>query len=368
METSIETRDLTRRFGDFVAVDRLTLRVERGEVFGFLGANGAGKTTAIRMLCGLLQPSSGSGKVAGCDIQTETDRIRSRIGYMPQKFALYPDFSVEMNLQLYGGLYGLQGDVLRTRMETVGKLLSLEPLLSRRTDSIPWGWQQRLNLACAILHQPEIVFLDEPTAGLDPDRSESFVKLIQSLQQKLGFTVIMITHDLGVVAEMADRVVVMNAGLIEQVGSPNELYHSPATKFVAGFIGSPAMNFIPCHLEQAAGALRVRLSDTLSFPVPADRTARYNACVGKPNLVLGLRPEHIIETRPHIEPNQHDFEQKIDVVEPMGMETLVYFNIAGAEVCGRVSPNAPSAAGKSMKLRADLSNMHLIDDSTGKVL
>jgi multiple sugar transport system ATP-binding protein len=137
---------------------------------------------------------------------------------------------------------------------------------------------------------------------------------------------------------------------------------------VAGFIGSPAMNFIPCQLEQAAGALRMRLNDKLSMPVPASRTARYGSFVGKPNLVLGLRPEHIIETRPHIEPNQHDFDMTIEVVEPMGMETLVYFTIQGVEVCGRVNPTAGAVAGQPMKLRADLSNMHLIDDTTGKVL
>jgi multiple sugar transport system ATP-binding protein len=128
------------------------------------------------------------------------------------------------------------------------------------------------------------------------------------------------------------------------------------------------MNFIPCHLEQAAGALRVRLSDTLAFPVPAERTSRYASHAGKANLVLGLRPEHIIETRPHVEPNQHDFDIPIEVVEPMGMETLVYFTIAGVEICGRVNPNAGATAGKVMKLRADLSNMHLIDDGTGRVL
>src|SRR4029077_16551281 len=135
-----------------------------------------------------------------------------------------------------------------------------------------------------------------------------------------------------------------------------------------GFFGPPAMNFTPGPLDQAAGALRVRLTDKLSFPVPADRTARYTSHVGKANLVLGLRPEHIAETRPHIEPNQHDFDMLIDVDEPMGMETLVYFTIGGADICGRVNPNAGAAAGKSMKLRADLSNMHLIDDGTGKVL
>src|SRR5882672_5543141 len=138
---------------------------------------------------------------------------------------------------------------------------------------------------------------------------------------------------------LADRVVVMNAGLIEQVGSPNDLYHMPTTKFVAGFIGSPAMNFLVCHLEEPGGALR-----------------------------LGLRPEHIMETRPHTEPNQHDFDMKIDVVEPMGMETLVYFTVEGTEICGRVNPNAGAAEGRTMKLRADLNNMHLIDNGTGKVL
>jgi multiple sugar transport system ATP-binding protein len=181
-------------------------------------------------------------------------------------------------------------------------------------------------------------------------------------------TTVYVTHDQVEAMTLADRVVVMNAGLIEQVGTPNDLYHSPATKFVAGFIGSPAMNFIPCQLEQAAGALRLRLSDKLSFPVPEGRTARYTPFVGKPNLVLGLRPEHIAETRPHSEPNQHDFEQVIDVVEPMGMETLVYFTMQGVEVCGRVNPNAGAVALQPMKLRADLSNMHLIDDTTGKVL
>ena len=218
METSIETKDLTRKFGSFTAVDRLTLRVERGEVFGFLGANGAGKTTAIRMLCGLLQPSSGSGKVAGCDIQTETDKIRSRIGYMSQKFALYPDFTVEMNLRLYGGLYGLQGEALKKRIVTLGNLLDLNPMLSRRTDSIPWGWQQRLNLACAILHQPEILFLDEPTASVDPVSRRHFWDLIAELAAS-GTTVFVTSHYMDEV-EYCGRVAILVKGGIAALDSP----------------------------------------------------------------------------------------------------------------------------------------------------
>ncbi len=218
MQASIETRDLTRRFGSFIAVDRLTLRVERGEVFGFLGANGAGKTTAIRMLCGLLQPSSGTGKVAGCDIQTETDGIRSRIGYMPQKFALYPDFSVEMNMRLYGGLYGLKGQALRDRMDVISRLLNLEPLLSQRTDSIPWGWQQRLNLACAILHKPEILFLDEPTASVDPVSRRHFWDIIAELAAS-GTTIFVTSHYMDEV-EYCGRVAILVQGRIAALDTP----------------------------------------------------------------------------------------------------------------------------------------------------
>ncbi|NQW49673.1 MAG: sugar ABC transporter ATP-binding protein, partial [Rhodospirillales bacterium] len=215
---------------------------------------------------------------------------------------------------------------------------------------------------------PKVFLFDEPLSNLDAKLRVQMRTEIKKVHQKVRTTTVYVTHDQVEAMTLADRVVVMNGGLIEQVGSPNDLYHSPATKFVAGFIGSPAMNFIACQLEQGAGALRVRLNDNLSFPVPAERTARYTAHVGKPNLMLGLRPEHITETRPHTEPNQHDFDMIIDVVEPMGMETLVYFTLNGREICGRVNPNAGAEAARSMKLRADLSNMHLIDDSTGKVL
>lgn len=218
MEASIETRDLTRKFGSFTAVDHLTLRVERGEVFGFLGANGAGKTTAIRMLCGLLQPSSGTGKVAGCDLQTETEEIRKRIGYMPQKFSLYPDFTVGMNLRLYGGLYGLPGRVLRDRTAETCDLLDLTSLLSRRTDSIPSGWQQRVTLACAILHKPEVLFLDEPTASVDPVSRRNFWDLIAELASG-GTTVFVTSHYMDEV-EYCGRVAILVRGRLAALDTP----------------------------------------------------------------------------------------------------------------------------------------------------
>jgi multiple sugar transport system ATP-binding protein len=160
----------------------------------------------------------------------------------------------------------------------------------------------------------------------------------------------------------------MNGGRIEQVGAPNHLYHSPATRFVAGFIGSPAMNFLPCTLEGSANALQVRVNGDIAFPVPQERVERYRAHQAKTNLVFGLRPEHLTEARSHVEPNQHAFDVVLEVTEPMGMETLVHFRVNGSDVCGRVNPAAKAQAGQSMKLMADLNHMHLIDGESGKVL
>jgi multiple sugar transport system ATP-binding protein len=177
-----------------------------------------------------------------------------------------------------------------------------------------------------------------------------------------------VTHDQVEAMTLADRVVVMNAGRIEQVGAPNDLYHLPATKFVAGFIGSPAMNFIPCGLEQAAGGLRLGLGGSLAFPVPSDREARYRSHLGSKRLLFGIRPEDIFEQRPHVEPGQHAFEAVPEVVEPLGMETLVFFSIGGVEICARVNPDCGAQPGAPLKLVADLRHVHLIDDESGRVL
>ena len=179
MPFSIETKDLTKKFGGFTAVDRISIAVDKGEIFGFLGANGAGKTTAIHMLCGLLNPTSGSGHVAGFDIMRQTASIRTRIGYMSQKFSLYADLKVLGNLRFYGSLYGLSGKNLDERIDAMAGFLGLAGILGRITADIPWGWQQRLSLACANLHKPEILFLDEPTGSVDPISRRNFWDLIQ---------------------------------------------------------------------------------------------------------------------------------------------------------------------------------------------
>ncbi|MBD3393049.1 MAG: ATP-binding cassette domain-containing protein [Chitinivibrionales bacterium] len=221
MTYTIETTDLTKNFGRFTAVDRVSMQVAAGEIYGFLGPNGAGKTTAIRMLCGLLAPSSGQGRVAGFDIMKKTSKIRTRIGYMSQKFSLYTDLSVRDNMMLYGALYGLNNKQRDRRIEEMTAFLHMEQLLSRNTGSLPWGWQQRISLACANLHEPEILFLDEPTGSVDPVSRQHFWDLIRVLS--LGGTTIFVTTHHMDEAEYCGRVSLMVDGAIAAVDSPAEL-------------------------------------------------------------------------------------------------------------------------------------------------
>ena len=217
-ELAIVATDLTRRFGSFTAVDHITFDVKAGEVFGFLGANGAGKTTAMKMLIGLLEPTSGEAKVAGLDLRTETEEIRRRIGYMSQKFSLYEDLTVLENIALYGGIYGLTDRQIRERASVMLETLGLTDELVGR---LPLGWKQKLAFSVALLHQPAIVFLDEPTGGVDPITRRQFWELIYAAAAR-GTTVFVTTHYMDE-AEYCDRISIMVDGRIATLGSPLEL-------------------------------------------------------------------------------------------------------------------------------------------------
>jgi ABC-2 type transport system ATP-binding protein len=218
---AIEARDLTRRFGGFTAVDRITFNVRAGEVFGFLGANGAGKTTAIRMLTGLLAPTSGHATIAGHDVYREAERIKRDIGYMSQRFSLYDDLTVRENIRLYGGIYDLSGQEIRDRTARMLGRLGLEHAADELVRAIPLGWRQKLAFSVALLHQPRVVFLDEPTSGVDPITRRQFWELIYDAAAH-GTTVLVTTHYLDE-AEYCDRISIMVAGRIGALGTPREL-------------------------------------------------------------------------------------------------------------------------------------------------
>ena len=220
-ETVIKATKLTKRFGEFVAVDEISFEVHKGEIFGFLGANGAGKTTAMRMLCGLSFPTSGEATVAGFDVFNQPEEIKKNIGYMSQKFSLYEDLTVLENIQFYGGIYGLTNKEIKEKSSELIEKLGLQKHAKKLVGSLPLGWKQKLSFLVAIVHQPKIVFLDEPTGGVDPSMRREFWDLIYDAADK-GITIFVTTHYLDE-AEYCNRVTIMVDGKIEALDSPTGL-------------------------------------------------------------------------------------------------------------------------------------------------
>lgn len=218
---AITVRDLTRRFGDFVAVDHVSFDVRAGEVFGFLGSNGAGKSTTIRMLCGLLKPTSGTATVSGIDVGSDPEGVKRRIGYMSQRFSLYEQLTVDQNIGFFGGIYGLSGAAFERRRDFVLEMAGLRGRERTRASDLAGGWRQRLALGCAILHEPPILFLDEPTGGVDPVSRRQFWTLIDQLALA-GTTVLVTTHYLDE-AEHCHRIAIIHAGRLAALGSTTEL-------------------------------------------------------------------------------------------------------------------------------------------------
>ena len=217
----IQTNKLTKRFGDFIAVDEITFQVNKGEIFGFLGANGAGKTTAMRMLTGLSKPSSGSATVAGFDVYKQTENIKRNIGYMSQKFSLYEDLTVLENIRFYGGIYGLSDAQIKIKTNELIAQLGLQSEAKKLVGSLPLGWKQKLSFLVALLHEPKIVFLDEPTGGVDPVARRQFWNLIYAAADK-GITLFVTTHYMDE-AEYCNRVSIMVDGKIQALDSPENL-------------------------------------------------------------------------------------------------------------------------------------------------
>jgi len=221
-DVAVETRHLTRRFGPVVAVRDLNLSIAKGEVFGLLGPNGSGKTTTIRMLCGLIAPTEGTAIVAGVDVREAPDRIKELIGYMSQRFGLYEDLTVAENMDFYGGIYGLEGPSRRGRIAEVVAFLGLDRRLDQLGGTLSGGWKQRLGLACALMHQPSVLFLDEPTAGVDPAARRGFWQTIHRLATEQGTTVIVTTHYMDE-AGRCGRVALLSQGHLIALGTPEEV-------------------------------------------------------------------------------------------------------------------------------------------------
>ncbi|HMA44250.1 MAG TPA: ABC transporter ATP-binding protein [Gemmatimonadales bacterium] len=293
MTLAVEVSDLSRRFGDFVAVDRVTFDVREGEIFGFLGPNGAGKTTTIKMLTGLLAPSSGAGRVAGFDLLTDAEAVKQRIGYMSQLFSLYGDLTVEENIAFFAGLYGVTGSRLAERRDWVLEMSGLQDARRRLTGQLALGFKQRLALGCAVLHQPPILFLDEPTSGVDPISRRNFWSLINQLADA-ATTVFVSTHYMEE-AEYAHRLALMNRGRLIALDRPAALRTLLAETVLEiatdnGPVAAQVVQRVPGVTEAAmfGRAVHVLVQDmaTATREIPAVLAGQGLACHG----VTQVRP------------------------------------------------------------------------------
>jgi len=362
----VALRKIVKTFDRTPAVQGIDLDIADREFIVLVGPSGCGKSTTLRMIAGLEEATSGEIFIGDQLVNDVPPKDRD-IAMVFQNYALYPHMTVFENMSFGLRLRKFPKPEIKERVESAARILDITDLLARQPKQLSGGQRQRVAMGRALVRNPKVFLFDEPLSNLDAKLRVQMRTEIKKVHQKVTTTTVYVTHDQVEAMTLADRVVVMNGGRIDQIGTPHEVYHAPRTRFVAGFIGSPAMNFMPCRLVGSNGNMVVRLSDKLSFPVPAERTGRYANHVGQ-DLIFGLRPEDIIEKRGELPPGRAPFEVQLDVVEPMGMETMVYFVVEGVEICGRVNPAAAGNAGETMPLVADLNHMHLIDPRTDLVL
>jgi multiple sugar transport system ATP-binding protein len=325
--------------GGVQAVKGIDLEINDHEFVVLVGPSGCGKSTTLRMIAGLEEITSGDIAIGGTVVNDIPPRDRD-IAMVFQNYALYPHMSVYDNMAFGLMLRKFPKAEIDRRVTEAARILDITPLLERKPKALSGGQRQRVAMGRAIVRDPKVFLFDEPLSNLDAKLRVQMRTEIKKVHQTVNTTTVYVTHDQVEAMTLADRVVVMNHGIIEQVGPPQELYHHPATKFVAGFIGSPSMNFIPARLEQASGALRLHLPHDIVLDVPAARTARYQPHAGK-DVLFGIRPEHLTDDKLTDKSNTAPVTLKPEVIEPMG---------------------AP------LSLIAHMDQMHLIDPTSDKVL
>jgi multiple sugar transport system ATP-binding protein len=383
-QVSIRTLKKNYENSDALAVKGIDLEIADGEFVVLVGPSGCGKSTTLRMIAGLEDISSGEIDIGGRVVNDVPPRDRD-IAMVFQNYALYPHMSVFDNMAFGLKLRKFPKEDIKRRVDDAARILHLTPLLNRKPRALSGGQRQRVAMGRAIVRNPKVFLFDEPLSNLDAKLRVQMRTEIKKVHNTVRTTTVYVTHDQVEAMTLADRVVVMNQGLIEQVGPPQELYHHPQTKFVAGFIGSPGMNFIPCRLAKEGEKLVVKLTNGVSLPVPAERTARYMPFQGK-DMILGIRPEHMAVLPGDNRPGFAPLDVDIDITEPMGMETVIYFYLAGGApgalgevgkdgagdvappLCARIDPDVTAPPGGKLTLSDDMNHMHLIDPATDKVV
>ena len=346
----VEFRQITKSFGAHEVIPPLDLDIDRGEFIVLVGPSGCGKTTTLRILAGLETASSGSVAIAGRDVTGMRPGERD-CAMVFQNYALYPHMSVRGNIGYAMKVHGTPKDEIAARVGEAAALLGLDPYLDRKPANLSGGQRQRVAIGRALVRKPEVFLFDEPLSNLDAKLRVEMRAEIKMLQKRLGTTAVYVTHDQVEAMTMADRVVVMNAGRIEQVAAPIDLYEQPANRFVANFIGSPAMNFFTVAVTGGAvvlGDQRLALP-----PESADRLG------DRASVIFGIRPEHMRPGR-----FAADLEILPDTLEPLGAHTLILGHVAGEKITAQVDPRFPAEAGKPCTVTLDMQEAHFFDPDT----
>ena len=362
----ITLKKVTKSFDATEVVRSIDLDIATKEFLVMVGPSGCGKTTTLRMIAGLDRVSAGEIWIDGKLVNDVPAKDRD-IAMVFQNYALFPHMTVFDNMAFGLWLRKTDKSEIEQRVKQAAGILSISELLHRRPGQLSGGQRQRVAMGRAIVRNAKVFLFDEPLSNLDAKLRITMRTEIKKIHQRIKTTTIYVTHDQVEAMTLADRIVVMNAGKIEQIGSPQELYEHPRTKFVAGFIGSPSMNFVSCRLERVDGHLKLKFANGMIWPIPNLNEAKYAAWINH-DMILGVRPEHITEKRAHTSLEQLDFKAKVDLLEPMGNDTMVYIDLNRSIVCARSSPSAVSGIGQLMEFTVDMTKVHLVDPENDLVV
>src|SRR5438105_11655826 len=357
---------VTKRFGDFVAVNDLNLAVRDSEFLVLVGPSGCGKTTALRMLAGLEEQTTGDIRIGERVVNGVPPKDRD-IAMVFQNYALYPHMSVYDNMAFSLKLRHFPKDQIKKRVEEAGEILNLDQFLKRKPKELSGGQRQRVALGRAIVREPQVFLMDEPLSNLDAKLRVETRANITKLHQRIQTTVIYVTHDQTEAMTMGSRIAVLNGGIIQQLGAPQELYDHPSNLFVAGFIGSPSMNFFNgAKVVSEGNTTKVVLEGIGQVEVPPLYKEQARAAAGK-NLTFGLRPESL-EDQALLAPELRGsaIDGTVDVVENLGSELLVYLTSGGKTILARLNPRSEASVGSKMKLHVENEHIHLFDSDSGE--
>ncbi len=365
----VDVRKLIKKYGNLQVVHGVDFQIADGEFVVLVGPSGCGKSTILRMIAGLEPITGGEIAIDGRVVNDDPPRERD-IAMVFQDYALYPHMSVRQNIGFGLKMRNTPRAEIDAAVTKVADILQIEPLLERKPKALSGGQRQRVAIGRAIARNPALFLFDEPLSNLDAKLRVEMRTQIKRLHIAFNATSVYVTHDQTEAMTLADRIVALRDGRIEQVGTPDDLYSRPTNRFVAGFIGSPTMNFLDARLTPDAGGLIVTPNGGPSLPVPPSLVERYGPHAGKA-VVLGLRPEDLTNT--WTDDNRDGagvvpLDLPVEIAEPLGSDTLIFSRIGATEIIARVSAVSPPASGSTMRLHAHLENMHVFDPETGKTI